>query len=311
MIQTASPVNGIEGVELLEVAERTFAYIQHDGTWWINNSGFIAGDSGVVVVDSSSTERRTRALIDTIEATASAPIRSLVNTHHHGDHTFGNWLFEPATIISHRATREAARAWGAPRSAPYWSDVDWGAFRLSLATLTFESELSLWVDERELEVRHFQRPAHTTNDSVVWLPDVGVLYAGDLVFNGGTPFVVQGSVSGLRETLLDIRRLSPEIIVPGHGIPCGTDILDTTDAYLSMVQQAAADGVAAGLSPLDVARDLDLGEFEDLLDAERIVGNLHRAYAEVPGSAATTVDVTAALTDMVAYNGGRPLSCHA
>jgi cyclase len=70
--------------------------------------------------------------------------------------------------------------------------------------------------------------------------------------------------------------------------------------------------VAAGLTPLEAARETDLGEYAGLLDAERIVGNLHRAYAEVRGGArGAPLDIVAALTDMVAYNGGQPLTCHA
>jgi len=68
-------------------------------------------------------------------------------------------------------------------------------------------------------------------------------------------------------------------------------------------------GIDAGLSPLELARQTDLGEYDGWLDRERIVGNLHRAYADLGASG--RVDVIAALTDMVAYNGGLPLSCYA
>jgi cyclase len=68
----------------------------------------------------------------------------------------------------------------------------------------------------------------------------------------------------------------------------------------------------AGLSPLDAARELDLGPYAGLLDAERIVGNLHRAYAELGGAPrGAPIGVVAALTDMVTYNGGQPLTCYA
>jgi len=100
------------------------------------------------------------------------------------------------------------------------------------------------------------------------------------------------------------------IIVPGHGEPCGRDLIDTTLGYLRYVVDLARQGLGAGLSPLETARQADLGAYAAWLDAERIVGNLHRAYRDLepqrPG-----VDLYAALTDMVTYNGGRPLSCQA
>ena len=83
-------------------------------------------------------------------------------------------------------------------------------------------------------------------------------------------------------------------------------------AYLRFVQHTARETKAAGLSPLQAARTVDLGEFKGLLDAERIVGNLHRAYLELDGAErGAPVDLVQALGDMVAYNGGRPLTCHA
>jgi cyclase len=76
------------------------------------------------------------------------------------------------------------------------------------------------------------------------------------------------------------------------------------------VLDIARQGLEAGLSPLNAAREADLGEYAGWLDPERIVGNLHRAYRDLEPQR-PDVDLVAALTDMVVYNGGRPLSCHA
>ncbi|HEY0698844.1 MAG TPA: MBL fold metallo-hydrolase, partial [Micromonospora sp.] len=82
--------------------------------------------------------------------------------------------------------------------------------------------------------------------------------------------------------------------------------------YLRFVQDVAARGVAAGVSPLEAALETDLGEFAELLDSERIVGNLHRAYSEARGEPwGAPIDAIAALGDMVTYNGGQPLTCRA
>jgi cyclase len=140
-----------------------------------------------------------------------------------------------------------------------------------------------------------------------------VVFTGDLLFNGGTPFALQGSVSGWIEVLETVLRpLGARTLVPGHGPVCGPEVIDEMLAYLRFVQQLAREARAAGLTPLEAARAADLGEFKDLLDSERIVGNLHRAYLELDGAErGAPVDLVRALGDMVAYNGGRPLSCHA
>ena len=105
---------------LEEVSDGIHAYVQPDGTWWINNTGFVVGPQGVIAVDACSTERRTRAFLDAIGTVSSAPVRTLINTHHHGDHTFGNCLFPRATIVGHERAREEAIAFGPPRPLPFW-----------------------------------------------------------------------------------------------------------------------------------------------------------------------------------------------
>jgi cyclase len=298
---------------LREVSDGIFAYTQPDGSWWINNAGFLVGRRGIVSVDTCSTERRTRRYRDAIASVSPLPVRTLVNTHHHGDHTFGNYQFEGAAIVAHENARPAMIAYGLPNSQSYWTAVDWGELELEPPFLTFSDALSLWVDELRCEIRHVGTAAHTTNDSVVWIAERGVLFAGDLLFNGGTPFLLQGSVAGAVAALRDvIKPLSPETIIPGHGPVCGSDIIDATLEYLDFVQATARYGRSAGLTPLEAARETQLGAYAELTDAERIVGNLHRAYAELDGAApGAPIDAAAAFEDMVAFNGGRPLACHA
>jgi cyclase len=295
-----------------EVSEGVYAYVQHDGSWWINNAGFMVGSRGVVSVDACATEARTRAYLTAIAKLSKQPVRTLINTHHHGDHTFGNYLFPAATIVGHERSRGALTAWGMPRSEPFWTEVEWGEIELAPPFLTFEESLTVHVDDLRCEVRHMGHPAHTDNDSVVWLPDRKVLFSGDLLFKGGTPFVFQGSIAGALETLDDLEQLGAETIVPGHGAVCGPEVFAEIRRYLHFVQSVAAAGVAAGVSPLEAALDTDLDQFSDLLDSERIVGNLYRAYSEERGEPwGTPLDASAALADMVTYNGGQPLTCHA
>jgi cyclase len=296
----------------VEVSQGIFAYVQPDGSWWINNTGFLVGRAGVVSVDTCATADRTRAYLGAIAQASDRPVRTLVNTHHHGDHTFGNYLFPGATIVAHDGVRGALLDWGLPRSAPYWSEVDWGDVELAPPFLTYTDQVKLYVDDLECEVRYVGVPAHTTNDSIVWVPERRLLFSGDLIFHGGTPFMLQGSIAGALTALEMLKGLAAQTIVPGHGAVCGPEAIDNMTSYLRFVQDLARQGREAGLTPLQAAQDTDLGEFAGLLDPERIVGNLHRAYAEAAGSPpGARIDAAAALDDMVIYNGGEPLSCYA
>jgi cyclase len=295
-----------------EVSPGVYAYLQPDGTWWINNTGFLTGPQGVISIDSCSTWRRTRAYVEAIGTVTGAPVRAVVNTHHHGDHTFGNSLFPGAALIAHERTRDEAIAFGPPRSLPFWDGPDWGDLTLDPPFITFTDEITLHAGDLRAQVRHVGTAAHTTNDSIVWIPDRSVLFCGDLIFNGGTPFVLAGSVSGAAAALEQlIAPLGARIIVPGHGPVFEGDgpIGDTLD-YLTFVRDLAARGHAAGLTPLEAAFQADLGRFAEWSDSERIAGNLHRAYAELGGAEpGAPIDLIAALADMVTYNGGQPLRC--
>jgi cyclase len=292
---------------LEEVSDGVFAYVQLDGSWGLNNTGFLVGEHGVTAIDTCFTERRTRAFLDVLAGITDRPVRTLVNTHHHGDHTHGNWLLPQATIIGHRQCREEVLASGTIAHA-FFEGVDWGRIDITPPFVTFDHDLDVYVDDLQVELHHVG-PAHTTNDVICWIPERSVLYAGDLVFNGGTPFVVMGSVEGALTALDRLRRLDAATVVPGHGSVCGPDAITAQVDYLQFVQRVARAGFDDGLSPLDAARQANLGPFGDWHDPERLVGNLHRAYSELRGEPLGTPIDPQAFADMVEFNDGRPLRC--
>ncbi len=112
------------------VTDDVYGYVQPDGSWWINNCGFVAAGDHTVVIDTCSTERRTRALLETAVSTGGAPVTTVVNTHHHGDHTNGNYLATGATIVGHRKTREVMVATGINTYDNAFTGSDWGHLEL-------------------------------------------------------------------------------------------------------------------------------------------------------------------------------------
>jgi cyclase len=293
----------------VEVADGVFAYVQPDGSWWINNTGFVVGGREVVAVDATSTERRTRALLGAIAGVTDRPVRTLVNTHHHGDHTNGNCLFTDAVVVGHRNCRDGVRAQSIGGLEAIFGAVDWGDLQVRPPSVVLDDRLDIYVDDRLIELHYIGTPAHTTGDIVAWLPDQRVLFAGDLVFNGGTPFVLMGSVAGALEALERVRAFGATTIVPGHGPVCGPETLDDVVGYLTLVRDVAVAARSAGAAPLEAARETDLGPYAEWHDSERLVGNLHRAMAELAGTpCGGPIDIIAAFGDMLAFNGG-PLRC--
>ncbi|MCE0765028.1 MBL fold metallo-hydrolase [Pseudonocardia kujensis] len=296
------------------MAEDVFAYVQPDGGWFVNNCGVVVdrNSADCLVIDSSSTENRTRNLINAIRAETGHTASVLVNTHHHGDHTHGNYLFDSAVHIAHTLCREELRHLSLPAPGAFSDNVEWGDIHICPPTVTFDSSLTVHIGGLACHLEHLGTPAHTTNDVVIWLQERSVLFVGDLLFHGGTPFVVHGSIEGSLTALRKLRRYEAAIIVPGHGPVADSSLIDFVESYLLFVQELAADCFARGLSPLDAARQAELGEFAQLLDKERLVGNLHRAYAELEGRPlGWRLDDSRILADMAAFNGGRPLTCWA
>ncbi|QOV35737.1 MBL fold metallo-hydrolase [Streptomyces ferrugineus] len=295
---------------LSRVADGVYAFVQPDGGWCLNNAGLVAGRGRSVLVDTAATESRTRRLRAEVERIVPGGPDFVVNTHFHGDHTFGNGQFAPrSVIVAHEGTRsDTAEAGLGLRQL--WPDVDWGETPLTLPTLTFRDTLTLHAEDLRVELLQVG-PAHTADDVVAWVPERSVLFAGDVVWSGVTPYVLMGSISGSFRALERLRSLRPDVVVPGHGPVGGVELIDSTEAYLRLIQRLAEDGRRDGLTPLQAADRADLGAFAGLTDPERLVGNLRRAYAELDGlPPGARIDVAASFREMVAFHGGLP-ACHA
>lgn len=296
----------------VEVAPGAYAYVQPDGTWFINNTGFIVGDEGVILIDTCSTEARTKAMLAAVAAVTDLPIQTVVNTHHHGDHTHGNYLTRPAPIVAHHKCRELVAGLGIDHYPTAFEQPDWGDLELCPPTITFDDRLDLWAGGLSVELHHIGPIAHTTNDVVAWLPEQKVLYTGDLVFHGGTPFVLMGSVDGSLAALDTMRSFGADVVVPGHGPVCGVEVFDAIEGYLRFVRETAVDALANGLSPLEAARAAELGPYATLTDPERLVGNLYRCMAELTSPEANAaMSIVEAIGDMITYSGKPLLPCSA
>ncbi|WP_333768966.1 MBL fold metallo-hydrolase [Streptomyces sp. IBSBF 2435] len=293
------------------LADGVHAFVQPDGGWCLGNAGIVVGDGVTALIDTAATEARVRLLRDAVAALTPHEPAIVVNTHHHGDHHFGNAVFAPAAaVVASARTREVMAEKGTALRY-VWPDTPWGDLQLTLPTVTFEDRLTLHVGGLRVELFDLGT-AHTVSDTVAWLPERRVLFAGDVLLPGCTPFVLMGSVSGSLAVLDRLRALRPEVVVGGHGPVAGPEVLDATGAYLRWVQGLAVRGLADGLSPYEAAVRADLGPYAELREPERLVANLHRAYAEAAGLPLDRqIRSGPVFEEMARFNGGRPLVCRA
>ncbi len=285
-------------MELREIARDVYACLQEDRGLGYSNSGLVVRGVGLVV-DTFWDLPHTRSMIELYAGVWTEPARRVVNTHHNGDHCWGNQLFEGAEILGHRLCAEAMRkdtpdaiqavqrAAGGGDAAVRWLAkrlADWNFEGIELAPPTTFVDERLDLDLDGLEARLlYVGPAHTAGDVIVHLPEPAVVFAGDVIFRLCTPISWEGTYAKWSEALDRIVDLAPETIVPGHGPLCGVEGAKEMKAYLEYVRAESKRFFDAGLSPLEAAKKLDLGPYADWTEPERLLFNVERAYRELRG----------------------------
>jgi glyoxylase-like metal-dependent hydrolase (beta-lactamase superfamily II) len=308
-------------MELREVATDVYACLTPDrGLGW-SNSGFVNRGGGLVV-DTFWDLAHTQALIETYRRVAADPVRRLVNTHHNGDHCWGNQLFRGSEIIGHRLCAESFGKDSSPvglqmlRNASTSTDPAIAAFAAALAewdfngieltppSTVFDDRLDLDLDGLRVELRYVG-PAHTAGDVIVHLPDQRVVFTGDVLFRLCTPIGWEGTYAQWMRALDEIVELAPEVVVPGHGPLCGLEGPREMRAYLVYVREESRRHFDAGRSALEAAKRIDLGPYAGWTEPERLVFNVERAYREFEG-----LPFDAPIDAMAMFRGAHELRSH-
>ena len=188
---------------LQEIAANVFAYVHSGVGWDICNSGFVVGEDGVMVIDAMMAAGMVDPYIEEIRKVTNKPIRYVVNTHHHVDHSFGNQFYLPTEVVSHQKCREAMLMRGADVNmlSERWPQYreDWVKTRLTPATITYEDKMIVHLGDRVIELLH-PGPAHTYGDTLVYLPQERVLFSGDVAFHYLTPLARVAPTPALQPT---------------------------------------------------------------------------------------------------------------
>ena len=272
---------------LQEVAPNVFAYIHSGVGWDICNSGFIVGDDAVLVIDAMMVASQVRLYMEEIRKVTDKPIRYVVNTHHHVDHSFGNQFYLPAEIVSHRGCREALITRGADvgmlsERYPHYRD-DWAEARLTPASITYEDKMIVHLGGKVIELLH-PGPAHTYGDTLVYLPEDKVLFTGDVAFHYLTPLARDGHISNWIKVANGIlNHLDATTLIPGHGPVSGKEVVSATLKYLRLVKRTSRSHFQWGASVEDTSRAVLLGEYADWVEPERVMVNVQRLYQEFRG----------------------------
>jgi cyclase len=222
-------------------------------------AGVIAGPQWAVVIDTLALPEETLAMRDFIEDELKVPVRYIINTHHHADHSWGNCFFPGATIISHTLCRQAMLERGATAlEAARRQNTIFRQIKIVLPHITFEQgTLSLRVGKKNLTLS--TTPGHSSDGISILVEEDRVLFAGDSFLP--LPYVVDGNLDELGASIKRIGKMGLENIIQGHGdIILRGEIDDAVKenlAYLSAIRKAVR-AAARRRNPMDALAEVDI-----------------------------------------------------
>ncbi|MCK5646608.1 MAG: MBL fold metallo-hydrolase [Anaerolineales bacterium] len=179
------------------------------------NAGAVVGPEWTILIDTLPYPEETLEIKDFIQNRLESPIRYLINTHHHADHTLGNHLFPDAIIVSHELCRELLDTKGrealkeAKKHNRELSDIE-----IVLPDVTFaEGEIGMRTGKRTLQL--IPLPGHSVDGIGVLIVEDRVLFSGDVMMP--IPYLIDGDLDAMAESLKKIPKLKLENLVQGHG----------------------------------------------------------------------------------------------
>ncbi|HET6831559.1 MAG TPA: MBL fold metallo-hydrolase [Solirubrobacterales bacterium] len=305
---------------VVEIGERTWAWIQPNGGLGESNAGLVIGDGAALLVDTLWDEQLTAAMLAAFAPVcerAGAPIEHLFNTHGDGDHWYGNGLLgagvetvasapaieqmraEPPSMLTRLAPvgtiaglagrvpllPGAGRLRGLAAFGSMLDAYESGGAHPRVPERSFAAGMELDVGGRRVELS-FVGPAHTIGDTIAWVPDARVVFAGDILFSGVTPIMWAGPVANWIAALERIEALEPRVVVGGHG-PIGgiAEVAALRDywAWLRDRVRAAGDGVDAMALAERLVHSSEFDPYRSWPNPERIYVNVARIAATEHG----------------------------
>lgn len=237
-----------------KLSEGVYAAVTREGGKSGSNAGFIVGSNGVLVVDTFVTPAAARDLLAEIRKVTNLPIRFVVNTHYHLDHTGGNAVFAEAgaTILAHRNLRGWLHTENLKFFGPSPKPEDKARVEaLVLPDEVYSDAVDIYLGSRQIQVRYML--GHTGGDSVVAVPDANVVFGGDLIWQKHLPNLIDATTSDWVKTLEKLVAEHPSAtFVSGHGdIASADDVRDFHD-YLVALRDDIGKARAAGNTDKDL-----------------------------------------------------------
>jgi cyclase len=275
------------GPQVEKLAEGVYV---HKGRGFESNSGIILTTEGVIVIDTGQNPYESRNLWATVRNLTSMPVRLVIDTEPHGDHTTGHYMFSPpAVVIAAAGAGESMR--GAERANPdriqklaatspeFKAALD--GYRFIAPNIEYHDRMTINLGGRTIELI-YMKGVHSEADTAVWLPNERILFsASAFVVNQVNilrPFVTIPDILAAGKMM---KALKPEHVVPGHGTPGTAKIFEDGEQYYALLLDRVGKLVKEGKSLDDIKKEVKMSEYASWGSQDRFPTNVEAAYKAV------------------------------
>ena len=275
------------GPQIEKLTDGVYVYV---GKNFNSNCGIILTQDGVVLIDSGHNPTDSRAVLEAVKKLTPMPVRFLIDTEPHADHTTGHFVFSPpAVIIAAEGAGELMR--GARRVAPDRTGklaatspemkAALEGYRFITPQIEYHDKMMLYVGERTFDLMYL-KGVHSEADTAIWLPKERVLFSASAFVNQQVnifrPFVTIPDILAAGKML---KALNPEHVVPGHGKPGTVKIFEDGEQYYALLVDRVGAMVKAGKSLDEIKKDLKMPEYASWASQDRMPTNIDAAYRMV------------------------------
>jgi phosphoglycerate dehydrogenase-like enzyme/glyoxylase-like metal-dependent hydrolase (beta-lactamase superfamily II) len=255
-----------------------------------SNNIWIVFEDYVVVVDANF-PKEAGDVIQAIKKTTDKPIRYVLDTHHHGDHAYGNAVFGQAgaSIVAQANCAKILRVSGAKEFAeagkPPTGRKDVADSSLKVPSVVFDEKLVLDDGNQRVEFLFFGH-AHTAGDAFAYLPKQKIVCTGDACVNGAFNFMGHSDSASWIRVLEKCQQLDVNLVLPGHGPPAGKELMEKQKRYFVELRQQVKKGIDASQDFEDIKKSINMPWYKEWTTVDPSPANVQHVYDELTGRAA-------------------------
>jgi cyclase len=279
----ALPLTFADEAKTIKVLENVYTITAGDGV--DSNTTFIITKEGVIVIDTRPTPTEARKILTEIRKLTALPIVYTINTHYHGDHTFGNQIFKNSkTIIAHKNVRNKLVESGQEHLSLFKTFGLPGIDEVEITppNIIYEKEMEIWLGGYRLQLLYHGK-GHTDGDTIIYIDQLRTVITGDLVFNKKVPYMADSYIDDWISSLKYIELLKNETVIPGHG-PIGqrTTII-AMKHYLMNLKELVLAQLKENKTleeTQEIVEPILRKKYKDWKQLDWIKGNIERAWLE-------------------------------